>query len=243
MPGSGNPSDKEIHVAYSPRCEVCDLGKFSLPIIPRFHQHRGEFRHQMMKHGLQSVWLGPAPRGVPQVLAVLSLVWILTGCQTTRMKPVAWREQIKEELPVLGHRNWIVVADSAYPAQVSPGVEMVCTGAGQLEVVKAVLEELEACKHVRPIIYLDKELERVPEALAPGVGRYRKALSALLAGKQSSKVPHEELIAKLDQAGKTFKVLVLKTDLTLPYTSVFVELDCGYWNPAAEKELRRIIAE
>jgi len=34
-------------------------------------------------------------------------------------------------------------------------------------------------------------------------------------------------------------VLVIKTPLALPYTSVFVQLDCGYWTPEAEQQLRR----
>jgi hypothetical protein len=42
----------------------------------------------------------------------------------------------------------------------------------------------------------------------------------------------------LDKAAETFRVLVLKTDLALPYTSVFLELDCGYWSPGAERRLR-----
>jgi len=33
-------------------------------------------------------------------------------------------------------------------------------------------------------------------------------------------------------------VLVIKTDMTIPYTSVFFELDCGYWDSDAEKRLR-----
>jgi hypothetical protein len=54
-------------------------------------------------------------------------------------------------------------------------------------------------------------------------------------------VPHEELIGKLDEAAKTFRVLILKTNLTLPYTSVFLELDCGYWDAGSEERLRQAI--
>jgi hypothetical protein len=35
-----------------------------------------------------------------------------------------------------------------------------------------------------------------------------------------------------------FRVLVVKTNMRIPYTSVFFELDCGYWNAHAEKQLR-----
>src|ERR1035438_3903172 len=27
----------------------------------------------------------------------------------------AWQQKVKEELPLMGHRNWIVIVDSAYP--------------------------------------------------------------------------------------------------------------------------------
>jgi len=33
-------------------------------------------------------------------------------------------------LPLFGHRNWIVVADSAYPAHSMPGIETIVSGAG-----------------------------------------------------------------------------------------------------------------
>ena len=42
-------------------------------------------------------------------------------------------------------------------------------------------------------------------------------------------------------AGATFRVLIIKTDMTLPYTSVFCELDCGYWSAAAEQRLREAL--
>jgi len=31
---------------------------------------------------------------------------------------------------------------------------------------------------------------------------------------------------------------MIKTNLSLPYTSVFIWLDCGYWSDEAEKRLR-----
>jgi D-ribose pyranose/furanose isomerase RbsD len=149
-----------------------------------------------------------------------------------------WRQQLADELPVLGHRNWIVIADSAYPAQSNPGIETVYTGARQVEVVKAVLEALDRTKHVKPVVHLDAELPHVPEGQAAGVTAYRTELSQLLQGRRVTSLPHDELIAKLDGAAKVFRILVLKTDLRIPYTSVFVELDCGYWGAEAEQALR-----
>ena len=65
-----------------------------------------------------------------------------------------------------------------------------------------------------------------------------KKLNALLKGSKSAQLPHEEIIARLDQCAQVFRILIIKTKLTIPYTSVFFELDCGYWNADAERRLR-----
>jgi len=171
------------------------------------------------------------------LLAILPFT-LAAGCQTASPRTPVWKLRLARELPVLGHRNWIVVADSAYPAQTSPGIVTVYTGTGQLDVLKTVLAALDQSKHVAPVIHLDQELEHVPEQIAPGAGAYRQEVAKLLKGRRVDSVPHADLIAKLDQAGKTFRVLILKTDLTVPYTSVFLELDCGYWGPDKEGKMR-----
>jgi hypothetical protein len=152
-----------------------------------------------------------------------------------------WQAQLKEQLPMLGHRNWIVVADSAYPLQTAPGIETVYANADQIEVVKGVLDALGKTKHVKPTIYTDAEMKFVAEKNAPGMGAYCDSLMKVLAGQPVQVLPHEQIIGKLDEAGKTFKVLIIKTPLILPYTSVFFQLECGYWNAASEKELRDAI--
>jgi L-fucose mutarotase/ribose pyranase (RbsD/FucU family) len=174
-------------------------------------------------------------------LACLAVSGLLAGCQTASSPGPGWQEHLARQLPVMGHRNWIVVADSAYPAQTGAGIETVYTGANQLAAVKAVLGALDGAKHVQPVVHLDAELAHVPESLAPGVTAYRNDLNALLKGRRVTALPHEQLIAKLDEAGKVFRVLILKTDLAIPYTSVFLQLDCGYWGPESEKKLRDAI--
>jgi L-fucose mutarotase/ribose pyranase (RbsD/FucU family) len=158
-------------------------------------------------------------------------------------KPPSWTELLSERLPQYGHRNWIAIVDSAYPAQSKPGLEMVVVqGAGQIDAVKTVLQLLAHSKHVRPMIYLDAELPHVAEADAPGIDRYRAELAKVLEGRAPQSLPHGEIINHLDAAGTKFRVLVLKTNLALPYTSVFIELDCGYWSADAEKRLRDAMA-
>src|SRR5579863_8697782 len=62
-----------------------------------------------------------------------------------------WRIRLQEELPLLGHRNWIAVVDSAYPLQTSSGIETIDTNADQIEVLRTVLAQIGNTRHVRPV--------------------------------------------------------------------------------------------
>lgn len=149
-----------------------------------------------------------------------------------------WAQILRERMPLYGHRNWVVVADSAYPAQTRGGIETIVTYADQSAVLERVLATFRASQHVKPTVYTDQELKFVEERDAPGINAYRSHLSNLLEGFTSRVLPHEEIISKLDRAGQIFRVMVIKTNMTIPYTSVFFELDCAYWNTDAENRLR-----
>jgi hypothetical protein len=151
---------------------------------------------------------------------------------------ISWRQALQDRLPLLGHRNWIVVADSAYPARSRDGIETIVSDADHLEVVQGVLAGVVSSRHVRPMVYTDRELESVEEEDAPGISAYRQQLSGLLTDFAVDDLPHEQIISALDQASRTFRVLIIKTNMTIPYTSVFLELDCSYWNEYAECRLR-----
>ena len=159
---------------------------------------------------------------------------LLAGCAQTN-----WQPKLNSDLPVLGHRNWIVVADMAYPKQSRPGIETIYSGGSQIDTVKAVMAAVKRAPHVRPIVYLDKELPSVSDKDAPGIAAYRKELKAALAGFEVKSEPHEAIIKKLDEAAKTFNILIIKSDMILPYTSVFLQLECGYWSADAETRLRK----
>jgi D-ribose pyranose/furanose isomerase RbsD len=174
------------------------------------------------------------------LLTVLALA--PTGASAAAPQATDWRARLNQQLQLMGHRNWIAVVDSAYPLQTSPGVETIETNDDQLQVVQTVLNQIAKAKHVRPVIFTDAELKLVPESDAKGVTAYRQALTVLLKKTEAQSLPHEEIISKLDEAGKTFHILVLKTTLTIPYTSVFIRLDCGYWGADAEKRLREAMA-
>jgi hypothetical protein len=154
----------------------------------------------------------------------------------------SWQQAVAHTLPVFGHRNWIVVADSAYPLQARPGIRTIVADTDQVHAVQTILTGIEESWHVRPTVHLDMELSFLDEADAPGISNYRNWLAERLKEHSVSVQPHEEIIAQLDKAAALFDVLVVKSHMALPYTSVFFELDCGYWNAEAEARLRAKIA-
>jgi hypothetical protein len=158
-------------------------------------------------------------------------------------KTEAWEAELKRLLPLFGHRNWIVIADSAYPAQSNPGIQTIATGTDHIVLLEETLNAIAGCEHVRPKVYLDAELKFVSEGDAPGVIELRRDMNRLLNDQIACELPHEQIISKLDASGRLFRVLILKSTLTIPYTSVFFELDCGYWNEDAESRLRSSLAK
>jgi L-fucose mutarotase/ribose pyranase (RbsD/FucU family) len=155
----------------------------------------------------------------------------------------AWNRTLLDRIPLYGHRNWIVIADSAYPAQSRPGIETIVSNSDHMQVLQQVLAAVSASRHVRPIVYTDQELKFIDEKDAPGISAFRRQLAAVLQGRAVNSLPHEQIIAKLDQVSQTFRVLIIKTNFTLPYTSVFLQLDCAYWGPDAERRLRAAMAK
>lgn len=163
---------------------------------------------------------------------------LMSGSLMAQKSAPVWRTRLAEAMPLMGHRNWVLVVDSAYPLQTSPGVETIETNSSQIEVVRAVLREINRSVQVRPVVFMDAELPFVTDEDAPGVTTYRAEIKPLLQEYPLEQLPHEKIISTVDEAGKTFHVLVLKTNMTIPYTSVFLRLDCKYWSAEQEKRLR-----
>lgn len=149
-----------------------------------------------------------------------------------------WEDTLKDRLETYGHRNWLVIADSAYPAQSKAGIETIIADQEQTAILRKVKTFLAACQHVTASVYTDKELTFVREEDAPGVTSYRETLACLLNGYEVQALPHDTIIWKLDQVAEKFCVLLIKSNMRIPYTSVFFELGCGYWSDEAEKRLR-----
>ena len=147
-------------------------------------------------------------------------------------KESSWSDEFESMLPLLGHRNWIVVADMAYPLQSGDGITTIYADEDYLDVLAKVKGAIDAAPHVYPHIWRDRELGFIDESLMPGIDAIKAGAEKIL-GSEAQSVAHEALIKRLDEAGGLFKVVIIKTPLTIPYTTVFFELDCDYWN--AEK--------
>ena len=169
--------------------------------------------------------------------ASLAVILLVVSVSSHAATP-DWNKRLVETMPLLGHRNWILIVDSAYPLQTSPGIETIETDAAQLEVVRTVLSEIENSIQVRPVVFMDAELPFISDSDAPGVSAYRREIGELLQKSSVQSRRHETLISDIAEAGKTFHVLVLKTNMTIPYTSLFIRLDCKYWSADQEKNLR-----
>jgi hypothetical protein len=150
-----------------------------------------------------------------------------------------WSEQLGHAIPLMGPRNWIVVAEPAFPLVNAPGIDVVATDLSQTDLLTAVLDAISRARHVRPVFYTDSELPFVPESDANGIGTYRAQLATLLKGGEViATLPHEQIMGNLQDVSRAYRVLVLKSTTTLPYSTVFIQLDNGYWSQDAEKRLR-----
>jgi hypothetical protein len=171
------------------------------------------------------------------VLVLFAAVFLIVPSEASAQQD--WKTHVAQTMPLMGHRNWVLIVDSAYPLQSSPGVETIETNANQLDVLRYVLGSINSSIHVRPLVYMDKELPFVGDDDAPGASAYREQVQKMLADYTIESMPHERVISQIDETSKEFHVLVLKTTMTIPYSSVFIRLDCKYWSADAEKRMRQ----
>jgi hypothetical protein len=76
------------------------------------------------------------------IFSLTTLLLTMTGLAIAAPRPESvppWQTRLGQVLPLLGHRNWIMIVDSAYPLQSSAGVETLETNMDQIEVLRTVL--------------------------------------------------------------------------------------------------------
>ncbi len=153
---------------------------------------------------------------------------------------IMWKKQFNDTLHLLGHRNWILVVDKAYPLQSANGIEYINTCEKHEDVLNYVLDEVAQASHIKPIVYTDKEFEVLAQ-LGEKEAAMVESMNKIMSNVDVNSILHDEIFTKLDAASKLFNVLVIKTESTVAYSSVFIELDCGYWTAEKEAKLRSLI--
>ncbi len=180
-------------------------------------------------------------------LCISGWVFLFSGCNTPNSPAVSyadspasspsWETSLDQQIPLLGHRNWILVVDKAFPAENGSGIVTIYTNEDQFTVIKYVLSRINSSSHIRPVIFEDRELAYLNSSHAPGVEAYRDSLNRML-GPGVQTILHDSVFTRIDAASRLFRILVLKTNDTIAYTSVYLQLGCAYWGPGAERWLR-----
>jgi len=146
--------------------------------------------------------------------------------------------EVKHKINLMGHRNWVLLVDSAFPEQNSGGMEILLMEGGILENLAWLLDMINAAPHVDAKIYRDLELDFLDDGMVDGIGDFKVGLESHFQNNVVTSLLHDEVFTLLDQEAALFSVLVIKTEELMPYTSIFLRLDCGYWNEEQEQYLR-----
>lgn len=168
-------------------------------------------------------------------LCVILAVLLFCGCATQDYK-----DKFNRKLPVMGKNNWIIVSDSAYPAKRVNGIETIAADQPLTSVLDYVLENIDDAGHAGVTAWISSELENIPDRDAIGIGDiYQEIWRLLNEAKVITKTALEqEILKKIEAEAEDYNILVIKSNTQLPYTSVYLQLDCRYWDEAREKRLR-----
>jgi L-fucose mutarotase/ribose pyranase (RbsD/FucU family) len=153
----------------------------------------------------------------------------------------SWKAAVDRQAGQLGYRNWIVIAEASFPAHSRPGIRQISAGVDVPEALDYVLKTLEKTETVRPQIYQTRELRSVENDFAPGIEDLRKRLQQSIHGHETTELDQQSLMTLLEDANRSFDVLVIRTNTALPYSSIFIELQPGYWDVDSETRLRQRI--
>jgi hypothetical protein len=90
-------------------------------------------------------------------------------------------------------------------------------------------------------VYLTRELRSVENDYAPGIDQLRERLREAMHGHEFTELDQQALLTLIQDANRSFEVLVIRTQTALPYSSVFLEMRPGYWDADSEQRLRERI--
>lgn len=151
----------------------------------------------------------------------------------------AWAKLVNSEIQKLGNFNWIIIADPAFSSLNRNGIITITVDASSYDVLKQVFSTLETNGHVEGKIYVSKESRFLRESETPGIKVFQLLRDHAINGRKVRALDHAALEILIMDAKKKYSVLVIKTNSLLPYSSVFLELESGYWDGESETALRK----
>lgn len=154
-----------------------------------------------------------------------------------------WKATLQQELPLLGDRNWILVVDKAFPALNARGIRVIYANENLLEVLRYTFNKIDSSSHVRPIIYVDKEMQYITPQIEQGIIAYKDSIKAIVNNQFLHPELHDSVFRNIQKISSLFKVLVIKTNEMRAYSSVYLQLDCAYWNADKENQLRQTMSQ
>ena len=181
----------------------------------------------------------PAIKRVGIITALLVISHLIVSCAIPQ--PVAsqsWKDELHSALLKIGYRNWIVVADASFPLHSQPGIDTIIVPVEIPETVDQVIRSIDQTQHISPSFYTSRELQFVRNNAAPGITQFKATLEQSLHGYHTRSLEENLLLESINNTKKHYSVLVIKTATALPYSSVFIELDSGYWDSQSEQKLR-----
>ena len=143
----------------------------------------------------------------------------------------------------MGIGNWVIISESSFPAHSGRGVRTVNVDSEIPQVLDFVVDYFDHSQNVTPNFNTARELPFVENDRAPGIDEYRKLLKKSLHGHTIREMDHDSLALLAQRNSGKFAVLVIKTTTALPYSSIFIELDTGYWDRDSEDALRKKMSQ
>ncbi len=187
-------------------------------------------------------------------LCIISCILITVSCSTEskskkgKLKGFAkkfdsskseWAKTVNQEILKLGNFNWIIIAEPSFSALNRRGITTITVDATSPEVLKQVFSSLESNGHVDGKIYFSKESRFLKESDTPGISFFKLKRNKAINGRKARALDHLALEMLIIEAKEKYNILLIKTNTLLPYSSVFLELESGYWDGESETALRK----
>ncbi|MBM4113268.1 MAG: hypothetical protein FJ253_07820 [Phycisphaerae bacterium] len=194
---------------------------------------------------------GGNPRRGAAIIATLCLaatvpVTALGGCQSNASQSKSapsFKHAVDRAMPKFGEGNMIVIADAAFPALSHDGMDTVPMAVGSIQGLRDVIASASSYGHVKPIIWVDRELMLVTDSQAPGIEQFRSRLRDAAGNIPiDSSLSQAQLRERIQSVADTHRVIVIKTPNRLPFSSIYVEFDHGSWTPEQNAQLQSQMA-